>query len=106
MVCIFQDIKVMAGPELLELLNHVVFSIIGVGDILILIDAIIVAFIVLSIIGLAAIVKIVSGGEPHPFPGGAPDQRHLHCHSDCEALQTQSVQVFQFYCCHIVAILS
>ena len=54
MVCIFQDIKVMAGPELLELLNHVVFSIIGVGDILILIDAIIVAFIVLSIIGLAA----------------------------------------------------
>ena len=39
---IFQDIKVMAGPELLELLNHVVFSIIGVGDILIdiLIDAI------------------------------------------------------------------
>ena len=51
------------------------------------------------------IVKIVSGGEPHPFPGGDSDQRHLHCHSDCEALQTQSVQVFQFYCCHIVAML-
>ena len=30
---IFQDIKIMAGAELLELLNHVVFSIIGVGGI-------------------------------------------------------------------------